>query len=82
MKKTWSVEYDHKDGRKGVVGVVTEVERVDGSRYGNQKYGRLSVGAQPDYTQTYDLRYNTEKDLHMVMIRDYFGRGLVGAKEV
>lgn len=82
MKKAWNVEYDHKDGRNGVVSVVTEVERVDGSRYGNQKYGRLSVGLRPDYTQTYDLRYNTEKNLHMVMIRDYFGRGFVKAEEV
>lgn len=78
MKKTWNVSYDHKDGRKGTVKVITEVERVEGASYGNQKYGRLTVGAS---STVYDLRYN-KGNLHMVMLKDYFGTGLVNAVEI
>ena len=73
--KKWSIKYDHKDGRKGVVEVTTEVGKSGASRYGNGKAGMIQVkDSDPRY---YDLRYNHEPDLHMLMIEDYFGEGLV-----
>lgn len=78
MKKTWNVTYDHEDGRNGTIRVTTEVEKVD-NQYGNQKYGRMVVER---FAQVYDLRYNKDKDLHMAMLNDYFGKGLVKAEEV
>lgn len=76
--KKWSVEYDHRDGRKGIVEVTTEIEESANFQYGNGKSGMLTVG---HYKEGYDLRYNTG-DLHMAMIKDYFGKGLVRATEV
>ena len=71
--KKWKVEYDHKDGRSGVVDVTTEI-RDSASKYGNGKCGAIQIN---DGEQTvYDLRYN-HGDLHMVMIEDWFGKGLV-----
>lgn len=70
----WIVEYDHHDGRNGTVQVTTEVSKSDAFCYGNGKCGALIIGGYPT---VYDLRYNTEKDLHMAMIKSYFGEGLV-----
>ena len=78
MKK-WVVEYDHKDGRKGTIEVTTEIAKSGAFQYGNGKSGMLTVG---DFRQGYDLRYCRRKDLDMVMIEDYFGKGLVKATEV
>ena len=77
--KRWCVEYNHKDGRAGTIEVTTEVGKSEAFKYGNGKYGALTVG---DFIQSYDLRYNTAKDLHMVMLEDYFGKGLVKATEI
>ena len=76
--KKWDVEYSHDDGRNGVVEVVTEVGKSDAFNYENGKCGALTVG---DFMQGYDLRYCREKDLHMVMLKEYFGNGLVKAEE-
>lgn len=78
MLKKWKVEYSHKDGRRGVVNAITEIEEIKGNAYGNGKAGLLTVG---DFSQGYDLRYESG-DLHMVMLTDYFGCGLVRATEV
>lgn len=77
--KKWNVEYNHRDGRKGTIEAITEIGDSQSFNYGNGKYGGLVVG---DWEQGYDLRYCMEKDLHMVMIKDYFGKGLVKATEV
>ena len=77
--KKWRVEYDHKDGRSGTIECTTEIGKSEEFDYGNGKWGLLTVGK---FDQGYDLRYNTENDLHMVMLRDYFGRGLVKATEI
>ena len=77
--KNWIVEYSHSDGRAGMVKVTTEVGKSGAFDYGNGKCGALTVG---DFMQGYDLRYNMEKDLHMVMLKDYFGKGLVKATEI
>lgn len=76
--KQWFVKYDHHDGRKGVVGVTTEIQKAGGFQYGNGKAGIITVGS---CTREYDLRYNTAEDLHMVMLNEYFGAGLVSAIE-
>lgn len=73
--KTWKVRYEHKDGRKEKVDVVTEIEKHENT-YGNGKYGRLSVEG---FSQIYDLRYATG-DLHKLMIKSYFGSGLISAE--
>ena len=52
--KRWNVQYDHKDGRSGVVEVVTEITKSGGIRYGNGKGGALIVDGYP---HGYDLRY-------------------------
>ena len=75
--KKWIVEYDHEDGRSGKVEVTTEIMKSGGFQYGNGKSGALIVDGYPT---GYDLRY-CNGDLHMVMIRTYFGRGLVKATE-
>lgn len=77
--KKWMVEYDHADGRSGRVEITTEICKAGGFQYGNGKGGALIEGGQP---RVYDLRYCREKDLHMVMIREYFGDGLVKATEI
>ena len=77
--KKWSVEYSHEDGRSGVVAVTTEIGKSGAFQYGNGKYGVIKV---EDFEQGYDLRYCTEKDLHKVMLDDYFGKGLVKATEI
>ena len=72
--KNWKVEYDHKDGRSGVVNVTTEIRDSGAFTYGNCKSGAITVNdGEPRY---YDLRYN-HGDLHMLMIKDWFGKGLV-----
>lgn len=73
------MEYDHKDGRKGTVGVVTEIKKSAGFDYGNGKCGALTVDGYPFVG--YDLRYNSG-NLHLAMIKDYFGAGLVAATEI
>ena len=78
-KKSWIVKYSHKDGRKGTVQATTEISKSGCFSYGNGKSGMLTVG---DFEQPYDLRYNTAKDLHMAMLEDYFGNGLVEANEI
>ena len=78
MKKEWLVEYNHSDGRHGTVKAITEISNIEKNIYGNGKAGLLTVG---DFSQGYDLRYE-KGDLHMVMLKDYFGRGLVKATEV
>ena len=79
MKKRWIIEYDHKDGRKGTIEAVTQIVKGEGFQYGNGKMGVLKIEGN---TNGYDLRYNRSKDLHMVMIKEYFGEGLVNAKEI
>ena len=79
ITKNWRVEYDHKDGRKGTVEATTIVGKSDGFQYGNGKYGALIIG---DTDWGYDLRWNTEKDLHRAILRDYFGKGLVKATQI
>lgn len=76
--RRWNVEYDHKDGRKGTVGVVTEIKKSAGFDYGNGKCGILIVDG---WMTSYDLRY-CAGNLHMAMIETYFGRGLVAATEI
>lgn len=77
--KKWKIEYSHADGRSGCVEVTTEIGKSGAFQYGNGKSGALTVDG---YTQTYDLRYCGCEDLHMVMIEDYFGNGLVKATEI
>lgn len=74
--KRWKVSYDHKDGRAGTIDVETEVRDSGAFQYGNCKAGGIRVG---ESNRFYDLRYE-HGDLHMLMISDYFGRGLVEAK--
>lgn len=77
--KEWIVEYSHEDGRSGSVKVITEICKSGGFQYGNGKSGMLAVGGT---MQIYDLRYNRARNLHMVMLKDYFGKGLVKATAV
>ena len=77
--KKWVVEYDHKDGRQGKVEATTEIGESGGFRYGNGKAGLLTIGK---FEQCYDLRYINDDDLHMAMLRDYFGKGLTRATQV
>ena len=77
--KQWKVKYHHNDGRSGVVSATTEVQKSGGFQYGNGKAGRLTVEG---FEQIYDLRYCLENDLHMVMLKEYFGNGLVEATEL
>ena len=77
--KRWKVEYDHRDGRKGAVECTTEVGKSGSFDYGNGECGMLTVG---DFMQGYDLRYNSAEDLHMEMLSDYFGKGLVKATRI
>lgn len=76
--KKWLVKHNHNDGRAGTVEVTTEIQKSGGFQYGNGKAGVITVGS---FTQGYDLRYNTAKDLHMIMLNEYFGTGLVSATE-
>lgn len=78
-RKNWEVKYSHKDGRKGTVKVTTEIAESGAFKYGNGKCGMLTVER---FSQSYDLRYCLEKDLHMVMLESFFGDGIVEAKEV
>ena len=77
--KRWNVKYSHKDGRNGEVKAITEVGESGAFKYGNCKAGALIING---YTNGYDLRYCREKDLHMVMLKEYFGKGLVEAIEI
>ena len=77
--KRWRVEYRRFDGVSGVMEVETELTTSGCYEYGNGKAGALIVGGYP---WVYDLRYNSRPDLHMVMIEDYFGKGLVKATEI
>ena len=78
-KKKWLVAYSHKDGRHGTVEVTTEISESGAFDYGNKKCGLLTVG---DFKQLYDLRYLRGEDLHMAMLRNYFGEGIVKATEI
>lgn len=78
-KKKWRVEYSHKDGRRGTVEVTTEISESGAFDYGNRKCGLLTVG---DFEQPYDLRYIRGEDLHMAMLKNYFGEGIVKATEI
>ena len=77
--KRWRVKYSHNDGRSGEVEAITKVSESGAFQYGNGKAGALIVDG---YTYRHDLRYCKEKDLHMVMLKEYFGNGLVTAIEV
>lgn len=77
--KRWEVEYNHDDGRSGTVEVTTEVGKSAAFQYGNGKYGAITVG---EFEQGYDLRYCLEKDLHKVLLDEYFGKGLIKATEL
>lgn len=81
MKETkkWVVEYDHKDGRAGKVEATTEIMKSQGFDYGNGMCGALTIEG---YDNVYDLRYNSDKDLHLAMIKAHFGKGLVQAIEI
>ena len=76
--KKWRIEYSHKDGRSGTVEATTEIQQSGGFQYGNGKGGALKVDGQ---IWGYDLRY-ASGDLHKVMLDEYFGDGLVEAKEI
>lgn len=76
--KNWNVQYSHSDGRSGSVKVITEIYQSGAFEYGNKKAGVLTVDGR---TITYDLRYIHEKNLHTVMLKEYFGEGLVKATE-
>ena len=78
-KKKWKVDYKHSDGREGTVRVTTELQKSGAFGYGNGMGGQLTVDT---YERSYDLRYCKEKDLHMVMLKEYFGAGFVSADEV
>ena len=78
-KKSWKVEYSHRNGRKGTIDATTEISKSGAFDYGNGKAGLLTVG---NFMQGYDLRYCRAKDLHMVMLEEYFGDGLVKATEI
>lgn len=77
--KNWNVQYSHSDGRSGSVKVTTEIYQSGAFEYGNKKAGALTADG---YTTRYDLRYNHEKNLHAVMLKAYFGEGLVKATEI
>ena len=77
--KQWEVEHNHRDGRSGTIKATTEIGKSGAFEYGNGKCGLLTVG---DYEHGYDLRYCMADDLHMVMLEDYFGKGLVKATEI
>lgn len=77
--KRWSIEYSHSDGRAGTIEATTEISKSGAFSYGNGKSGALTIDGYPT---VYDLRYNSSKDLHMAMIEDYFGKGLVRATEI
>lgn len=77
--KNWEIEYSHDDGRAGTVRARTEISKSEEYTYGNKKYGALRINGEP---VIYDLRYNRAKDLHLVMLQEYFGNGLVRAIEV
>ena len=77
--KKWTVYYSHDDGRSGTVEITTSVGESAAFDYGNRKSGAIEIG---EFIQGYDLRYCREKDLHMVMLKEYFGKGLVKATEI
>lgn len=77
--KKWRVEFNHRDGRSGEIEVITEIQKSVSFEYGNGKCGAVIVDGYPF---VYDLRYSMEKDLHMVMLKEYFGNGLVKATEI
>lgn len=78
-EKNWKVQYAHADGRSGEVEAKTEISESGAFDYGNRKSGALIINGYPN---GYDLRYCREDDLHMVMLKEYFGKGLVKATEV
>lgn len=78
-KKNWLVKYAHEDGRKGTVKATTEIQKSSAFQYGNGKSGSLIVEG---FKQGYDLRYCLEKDLHMAMLKEYFGDGLKEVTEI
>lgn len=75
--KRWVVTFDHMDGRKGTVEVVTEMYDSKAFQYGNMKSGKIIVG---DGERYYDFRY-IKGNPHMIMIEDFFGKGLVTVVE-
>lgn len=77
--KKWLVHYSHNDGRCGDVRVTTKIVKHGGFEYGNGKAGILEV---EEHRCGYDLRYCHDTDLHKVMLKDYFGSGLVEATEL
>lgn len=78
-KKNWLVKYAHADGRKGTVKATTEIQKSAAFHYGNGKSGLLTVEG---FEQGYDLRYCSDKDLHMTMLKEYFGDGLKEVAEI
>ena len=81
-RKHYLVRYHHEDGRKGEVVVTTVISKSGAFDYGNGKTGMLVVSNDYSNARYYDLRYNRETNLHPVMIKDYFGKGLKEFKEV
>jgi len=77
--KKWRIDYDHKDGRHGTMEVTTEIGDSTLFQYGNGKYGAIFCD---DFEQGYDLRYCRSKDLHRVILDEFFGDGLVRATEI
>ena len=76
--KYWIVEYKYSDGRHGKVYVTTIVSKSESFEYGNGKSGLLTVDG---IDWGYDLRYSLEDDLHLAMIKDFFGSGFTSAYE-
>lgn len=79
-QKFWVISYDHDDERKGKVLVKTELHALPEkeNQYGKPVCGRLIIG---DWDKLYDLRYE-KGDLHSIMIKDWFGKGLVDIQEI
>lgn len=76
--KKWHVWYSHADGRNGTAKVTTKVEESGAFKYGNGKCGAIIIDG---CSRSYDLRYCHDKNLHMAMIEEYFGDGLVKVTE-
>ena len=76
--KNWIINYREIDGSVGTLNATTEISASGFFAYGNGKAGALIIN---EYPTVDDLRYNTSKDLHMAMIKDYFGSNLIKATE-
>lgn len=78
--KKWKIQFDHHDGRAGIVYATTTISKSKSFNYGNGLCGILVID---DFNWSYDLRYMIPGDLHRAMINDLFGtRNLVDVSEV